>query len=329
MDQETNLATILDTVNLADSLDEEKLTEIGSLCKKEFEADLRSREEWERNIDNWTNLAKQTVEQKSFPWPKASNVKYPLLSTAAMQFAARAYPSLIPSDGRVVKAKVIGKDLDGSKTPIAEAVSIYMSYQLMEEMDGWEEDMDKLLIMLPIVGTVFKKTYWDSVSKKNCSRLVLPKNLVVDYWTKCLKTAARISEILELNPRIVTERVRAGVWLDVELPSATVEENTKNGTPVPVEQDDATPYQFVEQHRYLDLDDDDYPEPYIVTFHRTTGKVVRIVANFDEDTVQFNEDNELVKAEPVQYYTKFGFVPNPDGSFYDIGFGVLLGSLIS
>jgi chaperonin GroES len=26
-------------------------------------------------------------------------------------------------------------------------------------------------------------------------------------------------------------------------------------------------------------------------------------------------------------YTKFGFVPNPDGSFYDIGFGVLLGPL--
>lgn len=26
-------------------------------------------------------------------------------------------------------------------------------------------------------------------------------------------------------------------------------------------------------------------------------------------------------------YTKFGFVPNPDGGFYDIGFGVLLGPL--
>jgi chaperonin GroES len=106
-----------------------------------------------------------------------------------MQFAARAYPSLIPSDGRVVKARVIGKDMDGAKTKTAEAVSIYMSYQLMEEMDCWEEDMDKLLIMLPIVGTIFKKTYWDTVTKKNCSHLVLPKNLVVDYWTKALYTS--------------------------------------------------------------------------------------------------------------------------------------------
>jgi chaperonin GroES len=88
-----------------------------------------------------------------------------------MQFAARAYPSLIPSDGRVVKSQVIGKDPDGSKTEIAEAVSLYMSYQLMEEMDGWEEEMDRLLIMLPIVGTIFKKTYWDSVKKLTAPRL--------------------------------------------------------------------------------------------------------------------------------------------------------------
>jgi hypothetical protein len=27
----------------------------------------------------------------------------------------------------------------------------------MNEMDNWEEDMDKLLIMLPVVGTMFKK----------------------------------------------------------------------------------------------------------------------------------------------------------------------------
>jgi chaperonin GroES len=190
----TQLGAFVETVNLAEKLDKEELAKIGMDAKKGFELDLESREEWERSIDEWTKLAKQVSEEKTFPWPKAANVKYPLLSTAAMQFAARAYPSLIPSDGRVVKGRVVGKDMDGTKTKVAEAVSIYMSYQLMEEMDGWEEDMDKLLIMLPIVGTVFKKTYWDSVSKKNCSHLVLPKNLVVDYWTKSLCTAVLRSE---------------------------------------------------------------------------------------------------------------------------------------
>ena len=60
-----------------------------------------------------------------------------------MQFAARAYPSLLPSDGKVVKAKAIGKDPDGSKLNTAIAVSTYMSYQLLEEMEGWEEERDR------------------------------------------------------------------------------------------------------------------------------------------------------------------------------------------
>jgi chaperonin GroES len=34
-----------------------------------------------------------------------------------------------------------------------------------------------------------------------------------------------------------------------------------------------------------------------------------------------------VQIKPIHYYTKFSFVPNPDGSFYDIGFGMLLGPI--
>jgi chaperonin GroES len=276
-----------------------------------------------KSCDDWLKLAKQTIDQKTYPWPGASNVKYPLLSTAAMQFAARAYPSLVPSDGRVVKAKVIGKDPDGSKTNVAEAVSIYMSYQLMYEMEGWEEDMDKLLITLPIVGTMFKKTYWDSMKKVNCSRVVMPNRLVVDYWTDSLCAAERISEILEISPRKVKEKQQSGLWRDVDLGEATAPEGEHN----PPALDAITPYEFVEQHTYLDLDDDGYREPYIVTFQRKTGKIVRISARFDEDTIFTDDEGELIAIEPVQYYTKFGFVPNPDGSFYDIGFGVLLGPL--
>jgi hypothetical protein len=106
---------LLESANIAENLDEDKLREIGSRCKRGFEQDTQSREEWEKNVDSWTKMATQAVEAKTYPWPKASNIKYPLLSTAAMQFAARAYPSLIPSDGQVVKSMVIGKDPDGSK----------------------------------------------------------------------------------------------------------------------------------------------------------------------------------------------------------------------
>lgn len=320
----TSLRAIVEAKNIADTLDEEKLTQIGSDCAKGFEYDLSTRSEWEQNLKDWTKLALQVREEKSWPWPKAANVKYPLLSTAAMQFNARAYPSLIPSNGDVVKVNVIGKDRDGMKLERAKRIGMFMSYQVLYEMHCWEEDMDKLLMMLPIIGTVFKKTYYNPVLKQNVSELVLPENLVVNYWAKSLETAERVSEIIPLSKRLVKEKMMSKTYLDVEL-----------GDPIPdptqmtqaVAQDEATPYQIIEQHTYLDLDEDGYAEPYVVTFERTSGKVLRIVARFDEDTIYQDDDGNLQRIEPIQYYTKFGFIPNPDGGFYDVGFGLLLGPL--
>jgi chaperonin GroES len=322
------LSALIESVNIAEDMDDDELTQIGREAKEGYEADCHSRESWEKSVDEWTKLAKQVVEKKTFPWPGASNVKYPLLSTAAMQFAARAYPSLIPSDGRLVKSRIIGKDLDGTKTKTAEAVSAFMSYQLLNEMEGWEEEMDRLLIMLPVVGTMFKKTYWDSLKQVNCSKIILPKNLVVNYWAKSLREAERISEVLEINPRILKERQQSGLWLDkIELGDPSLAEALEHTDDTPTQADSTTPYIFIEQHTYLDLDKDGYKEPYIVTFHKATSKVFRITARYDDKTTFYTEEDKLAKIEPIQYYTKFGFVPNPDGGFYDIGFGLLLGPI--
>lgn len=319
------LSKLLDSINVAEELNEEELTEIGANAFTGFDSDERSRAEWAECLEDWLKLAKQTVEEKSYPWPRASNVKYPLLSTAAMQFAARAYPALVPSDKKVVQGRVIGKDPTGEKQLQADRISTYMSYQLTEEMDNWEEDMDKLLIMLPIVGTVFKKTYWEKRTKKNCSKLVHPKNLVVNYWAKSLKEAERISEIIEMSPRLLKERQLRGLFLDIDLGSAPTPINTTK--PSPPANDETTPYVIIEQHTYLDLDKDGYPEPYIVTFHKDSHKVLRISARWDAESLETNDKGKVIGITPVDYYTKFGFVPNPDGGFYDIGFGVLLGSL--
>jgi len=70
------LAAMLESINMAEKLEEDQLTRIGMEASQGFEHDLESRAEWERHIDAWTKLAKQTVEPKSYPWPKASNIKY-------------------------------------------------------------------------------------------------------------------------------------------------------------------------------------------------------------------------------------------------------------
>jgi chaperonin GroES len=324
-EEKESLRKLLETANIAEKLSDDELQKIGQEAKAGYELDKESRTDWERDVDEWTKLAKQTRDPKSYPWTNASNVKYPLLTTAAMQFAARSYPSLVPSDGKVVKSKVIGKDPTGEKFKLADRVSLYMSYQLMHEVEGWEESMDKLLIMLPIMGTVFKKTYFDHVSGKPCSEMIHPSNLVVNYWAKTLQTAERVSHVIEMSPRILKERQLKKIYRDVDLKAAPMPMSTDRNQPS--KQDETTPYTLIEQHTYLDLDDDGYREPYIVVFHLESGEVLRVQARFDEKGMIFDDDDNLVSIKATQYFTKFGFIPNPDGGFYDIGFGVLLGPL--
>lgn len=302
---------------------EDRLNKIGQDAKRGFENDLASRAHWEADIEDWMNLACQIREQKSFPWPDASNVKYPLISVAAIQFSARAYPSFIPPDGKLVKTTIIGADPDGEKSKKGERIGTYMSWQFLKDMEDWEEDMDKLLITLAIVGTMFKKSYYDPECEKVVSCLVDSKNLVVNHWAKSVEKAERVSEIYTLFPREVRDRMRSEFYRDVELPPPEPPE----GSDYAYDDQESVPYTIVEQHAWLDIDEDGYAEPHVITFERSSGTVVRISPRFDMSSIRTNSKGKIVRIEPFCYYTKFPFIPNPDGGFYDIGFGHLLGPL--
>lgn len=325
------------SVNIAEDLDETTLNAIGAKVCEEFKIDEDSRKAngWTDRNEAAMKLALQTAEAKNTPWPGASNVKFPLISTAAIQFNARAMPAVL--DGpNIVKGKVLGSDKGvpvqgsdgqpvqgpggepewqkepGEKKARADRIGRHMSYQLLEEMDGWEEDTDKLLIMLPIVGCAFRKTWFDPLKGYNCSELITPDKLVVNYWAKNLETAPRVTHVLTFYPNEIEERFRGGSWLRQVLGDAP---NAAN--------DDQAPHGFLEQHRLWDLDGDGYAEPYIVTVHQETQKVVRVVARYDAEGVEV-EGDQIIRIKGVRCFTKYPFIPSPDGSFYDIGFGTLL-----
>jgi len=326
-----NLTKILSSSNLAEKMHEDDLCKIGSYCHEGYEVDLGSREGWEDNLDEWMELAMQAQEEKTFPWPGAANIKYPLITTAAMQFSARAYAALLPGMN-LVKGRVIGEDETGEKHETAIRVGKHMSYQLLEEMEDWEEQMDRLLFSLPIVGCMFKKSYFDAIKAHNVSEMIYPKELVVNYFAKSLEDAERISHSLYMSENDVYERQSAGLYLDVELEKNLDEVQEKvseeiTGVEKPRKQDCTLPYNVIEQHTWLDLDGDGYKEPYIVTFDYNSKNVLRIVARFTEKDIAYSEKGDLQSIKAMQYFTKFSFIPSPDGSFYDIGFGVLLGPI--
>ena len=78
------IETILGSVNVAEKLTDEQLQKIGDTAVSGYETDLESRRPWEQDLKTWTELALQVTSQKTFPWPNAANIKYPLLATAAM-----------------------------------------------------------------------------------------------------------------------------------------------------------------------------------------------------------------------------------------------------
>ena len=331
-DMSAELDKLLEETNIAEKLDQEKLDEIGARVYEGYIEDLQSKSAWDRQVDEWVKLSAQVKEEKSYPWPKASNIKYPLLATAAMQFAARAYPSLVPANGKIVQFRVVGQDPQGAKAARADKLAKHMNYQLLEDMEDWEEEMDRLLIQLPVVGCLFKKTYFDPIRKRNVSKLVGPKDLVVNYWAASLAEAHRKTEIIAMTKNQIRAMKNAEIYLDVVLPDprnqpALPEKADAHGNSPPSRVDDTFPYVILEQHTYWDLDEDGYQEPYIITIEEQSRKVLRIVARFDSDGIITDQSGDLICIEPVEYYTKYGFIPNPDGGFYDIGFGHLLGPI--
>lgn len=302
------LLGLLSVGNIADHLDDGELSDIGSRVKREYELDEGSRADWKKTMEEALKIANQVKEEKTWPWPNASNVKYPLITTAAVQFAARAYPAIVQGKD-VVKGKVNGRDDDGQKQARADRVSRHMSWQLLEEMEDWEEDTDKLLHILPITGTVYRKSYYSKDLGRNVSELCLPDRVVVNEKAKS-KDMPRFTHLIDLYPYQITERIRAGVYRDFEYSRAG--------------EDEDAPQTFLEQHRRLDLDDDGYPEPYIVTVHQESCKVVRIVPCFDPKEITINQKGEVVKIKPREYFTKYVFLPSFDGGWHGIGFGQLL-----
>lgn len=328
--------------NLCDRFNDEDLSRIGIECHAGYMRDEQSRATWMKRNEAGMDLALQIQKEKTFPWPGCANVAFPLVTIAAMQFHARAYPAIVNGEN-IVKCAVFGKDPDGSQTAHAERVSTHMSWQLLYEDKTWEEQEDKAILNLSIVGTNFKKSYHSSSLGHNVSELVLAKDLVLNYWSKSVECAPRKTHKIPKFRNEVYENVVRGIWRDIlaenwyntnprprTTPSSTAQDNRQGVTPP--QPDDTSSLLFLEQHVNLDLDGDGYAEPYIITFEDTSRCVVRIVTRFDspkaiERAVSGPRKGQIIKIEATEYFTKKTFIPSPDGGIYDIGFGVFLGPL--
>jgi chaperonin GroES len=298
--------------NIAETLDEETLTEIGETVVRDYTTDLAARSVWDERSANWYKLFSGIADPKTHPWEGASNIIIPLMSTACLQYQARSYDSLL-GDGKEI-AKFF--PTDGASIDVAKRCQKYMNWQLSEQMEEWIEDTDILLLQQPIYGVAVKKTYYDPMLGRILSRTLRVDEFVAPYGVKRLEDATRMTHRYDSTLNDTKIKGRDKIWIntdDIEsAPSRvvkpaeelTVETDKASGTTDSREEKDR-PRIILEQHRTWDLDGDGIEEDYIITVDQDSAKVLRI-------------DNRT-----HDYFTAYNFIHNPE-SWMGFGFGHLL-----
>jgi len=308
--------------NIAESLDAETLQKIGSQVVDGYDTDRNDRKPWEEKMKTAMDLALQNSKKKTFPWNNASNIMMPVITEAIIQYNSRMYPALIPPVD-IVKGRVVGFDTDGEKQNQAIRVSKHMSYQMLEEMEEWEEETDRGLIVQPLLGNMYKKTYYDESLGRNVSEMLSPNEFVMCNNAKSLETSFRKTHFFDATENDIKIGMLSGQYRDADLGKPQKDDSDKPESQKTSETDDSTPYLLLEQHTWYDLDGDGLMEPYICTVEYKSRQPLKIVAGYTVDDIIADQET-VFEVKQEQFFVKYGFMPNPDGSVMDLGLGQLL-----
>lgn len=276
-------------------------------------------------VPDWNTIY---VRQNGKPlWTMNSNVHIPLMGVACLQFQARAYESLVPQK-EVAKCWAT----DGKAIDSAARATRYMNYQLFDEMEEWEEDMDLLQLLLPIYGSAVKKTYYDNQKKRAVSLTLGHDSFVAPYGVKRLEDATRKTHFFYLYPDEIKRKVKSGQYIKEAdtletgrpITAQSLEPELKEQSNKITGQTEAAglkiyPRLFIEQHTKLELDENGIQSPYIITIDVDTEMVVSI-KKCTYISILGNEEKEF------EYFTSYSFIPNPE-SWMSYGFGHFLEGL--
>jgi chaperonin GroES len=249
----------------------------------------------------------------------------------------------------------------------ADRVAVLMNWQINHEVPNWREDMEAMMYSLPLVGTLFRKSYYDPTIGCNSSITIKYPDYIVNQQTESMEKCLSFIHIMNFSKSEYEARVSAGIWSEIDIYTKDDKGDAGSNEAEGADSSDDNCNKFYEQYGWLDLDEDGVDEPYIITVHVATQKVVRIAARFAEDTIYTSfEDGrpmpflkaqrariekikadatelnvtpefpdpkdttgyEVVRVMPRGVITKYGLIPSFDGTFLDIGFYHILGATV-
>ena len=310
--------------NLADDIDEDILQDIAEEIYDNYTADKDSRGEWESMFERGFDLLGLKLEEASEPFEGACTAVHPVLIESAVKFQSKATQELFPASGPV-KSQIIGNASE-EKENQAQRVEEFMNYQVTDQMTEYFDEFERMLFHLPLIGSAFKKIYFDSGLNRPVSEFVPIDQFYVSYYATDLRRADRYTHVIYRSPVEMRRDIAAGMYSDIELPEASVPQSTPmsqkmdNIMGLSPSGDNDPQYVLLEQHCYLDLegfeDEEDIALPYIVTIEEKSRKILSIRRNYDRDDP---------RKEKKIFFTHYRFVPG--FGFYGLGLIHFLGNL--
>ncbi len=306
--------------DISEMLEDAELDDIANDVLENFQSDKDSRADWESMFERGFDLLGLKLEQGSEPFEGACTAVHPLLIESAVKFQSKASGELFPSSGPV-KAQILGKS-NAEKELQANRVQNFMNYQVTEQMPEYFDEFERMLFHLPIIGSAFKKLYYDATTKRPKSEFIPIDQFYISYYATDLSNADRYTHVIYRSPVEIARDINAGVYQDIDLPTPSSNNITafaeKMDTIIGLSpSSDSDPqYVLLEQHCYLDIEEDDIPLPYIVTVESQSRQILSIRRNYKQD-----DPNK----EKINHFVHYRFVPG--FGFYGLGLIHFLGNL--
>ncbi len=300
--------------NVASALETAALKKIGADLKAAVEADDATCEPWHEMYDHGVRLLGLTIEEKTWPFKGACAVTDPMLIDAVVRAQAQIYGEILPAEGPV---KIAENDNADEATMQAQArVSKFMNYYLTDVQEDYYEDMDQALLIGVFAGDVIKKIYNDPLQEKPVSYYIPPKDFIINYGTRSVRTAMRATHRYKYSQAEVQEMQAAGEFLDdaalTPIQLGGVDDDRDNETDQALGLDGGAAYsedrdyEFYEVHTVSvieDLQPEDrkkLPCPYIITIDASSGTVVSLKRNWSQNDPKCKKLHTFVQHKMLQ-----------------------------
>jgi hypothetical protein len=298
--------------NLAEDIDEDELGKISSDIMEMVEADIASRKDWTEMFVKGLEVLGMKYEERTEPWAGACGVFSTVLTEAAVRFQSETILETFPAQGPV-KTQIIGNDTP-EREEAAERVREDMNYRLTEEMPEYRPEHERMLFNLGLIGSAFKKVYFDMALGRQTSIYIPAEDVIIPYGASGARTAERVTHIMRKTKNDIKKLQASGFYRDIDL-----------GDPVEVFTDvekkkaDEQGYSITTDDRYqvyeVQIDyvmpgydeEDGVAFPYIVTIDRGTKEVLSIYRNYEEEDELKLKRQHMVQYDYVPGFGAYGF----------------------